>query len=218
MILETLNLKTVVAIQLRRSSMRAVDQLFYHQALSVMLQPFAKRSVREVTLDEIQHYITSLSLEPTMQDCYFYIAKFFDDWRNGVKSSPSDGVYMRCPKCQARARLTNSRQLYQGNDFGSVYLCENYPHDCDAYVGVHQGDNLPLGAMSSMELKCLRRSVQRLVDPLWQRRNNTRSAVYHYLARKMDLATLDCQINKFDDAACRKALALRPKLMQKFFH
>lgn len=211
-----LNFATVVGIQLRRSSMRNVDQEFYYQSLSEMLKPFADKPVDLVPLSEINRYIKTLHLDLTTQDCYRYVARFFDDWRKGIKSSPSRGIHMQCSYCGGMAHLKPSQSVYQGNDFGMIYLCDNYPEACDAYAGVHQGDYLPLGQLSNTELRSLRRSVHRLIDPLWQEHEYSRNVVYGFLADKMDLPLLECHVAMFDDEACKKVLSMRTKLMQEF--
>ncbi|MFT5161823.1 MAG: hypothetical protein ACI9FJ_000390, partial [Alteromonadaceae bacterium] len=80
-----LNFATVVGIQLRRSSMRNVDQEFYYQSLVTMLEPFRGNSVDKVLLSTINEHIDSLKLDPTTRDCCLYVAQFFDDWREGRK-------------------------------------------------------------------------------------------------------------------------------------
>ena len=214
--ISALNVATVVGIQLRRSSMRNVDQGFYYQSLSEMLSPFGEKLVDMVPLAEINRHIKTLHLDLTTQDCYFYVARFFDDWRKGIKSQPSRGIYMQCPYCGGMAHLKPSEQVYQGNDFGMIYLCDNYPQACDAYVGVHQGDYLPLGQLSNAELRSLRRSVHRLIDPLWQEKAYSRNVVYGFLADMMDLPLLECHVAMFDGEACKKVLSMRPKLMEEF--
>lgn len=211
-----LNLATVVGIQLRRSSMRNVDQEFYYQSLLTMLEPFKEQAVDKVGLDAINEHIQSLGLDPTTQDCCLYVARFFDDWRNGRKSSVSKGVYMHCAYCNGQAHLKHSSEVYEDRDFGVIYLCDNYPEACDAYVGVHQGDYLPLGQLSNTELRGLRRSVHRLIDPLWRERVYSRNVVYGFLAQAMDIPILECHVAMFDDHACKKVLAMRHKLLGEF--
>jgi len=216
--ISALNFATVVGIQLRRSSMRNVDQEFYYQSLTTMLAPFADKPVDQVPLLVINRQIKSMHLDPTTEDCYSYVARFFDDWRKGKHSMPSEGVHMKCPYCNGLAHLKHSSEVYQGNDFGLIYLCDNYPEACDAYVGVHQGDYLPLGQLSNTQLRNLRRSVHRLIDPLWQERAYSRNVVYGFLADIMDLPLLECHVAMFDDDACKKVLAMRPKLMEEFIN
>lgn len=211
-----LNVATVVGIQLRRSSMRNVDQEFYYQSLMTMLSPFRDKPIDQIPLLDVNRHIKSLSLDHTTRDCFLYVAKFFDDWRNGQKSRPCTGVYMQCPYCGGEAHLKHSSLVYEGQDFGMIYLCDSYPEACDAYVGVHQGDYLPLGQLSNTQLRSLRRSVHRLIDPLWRDKAYSRNVVYGFLADNMDLPLLQCHVAMFDDQACKKVLSLRPKLMQEF--
>lgn len=211
-----LNFATVVGIQLRRSSMRNVDQEFYYQSLVTMLEPFKNKAIDTVTLEDINQHICSLKLDPTTQDCCLYVANFFEQWRNGEKSTPTTGVYMPCPYCNGQAHLKHSSEVYEDRDFGMLYLCDNYPQACDAYVGVHQGDYLPLGQLSNTQLRGLRRSVHRLIDPLWRERAYSRNVVYGFLAQVMDLPILECHVAMFDDEACKKVLSMRPKLLEEF--
>jgi len=211
-----LNFATVIGIQLRRSSMRHVDQEFYYQSLTSMLAPFADKPVDQVSLADISRHIKSLKLDHTTQDCHLYVARFFDDWRKGMISKPCTGIHMQCPYCHGMARLKPSLEVYQGNDFGMIYLCDNYPQACDAYAGVHQGDYLPLGQLSNTQLRSLRRSVHRLIDPLWQQKAYSRNVVYGFLAEIMELPLLECHVAMFDDRSCKKVLSMRPKLMRDF--
>lgn len=53
---------------------------------------------------------------------------------------------MKCPYCGATMVLRDAPYVYpttkKAKDWGSVWVCENYPK-CDTYVGCHKGTTIP---------------------------------------------------------------------------
>lgn len=129
---------------------------------------------------------------------------------------------LTCPYCQRLAVLLgDSRGLYNGRDYGPVYIC--YP--CEAWVGVHKGTTKPLGRLANAELRALKRQVHTVLDPLWVKywqaypevpehvrsdamRRAQRGRVYLWLAAQMGLTRDECHVGLFNVAQCERALAI----------
>ena len=54
---------------------------------------------------------------------------------------------MRCPYCGSPVVLRSADGIYRENSQGAMlYVCSRYP-ECDAYVKVHPGTNIPMGSL-----------------------------------------------------------------------
>lgn len=109
-----------------------------------------------------------------------------------------------CPYCGAQAEYTDSKDIYHGHSYGMIYICRA----CDAYVGVHNGSDMPKGTLANAELRYWRRLAHAAFDPLWQsgafyRRRN---AAYSWLSEKMVLPKEETHIGRFDIEACKKLI------------
>ena len=64
---------------------------------------------------------------------------------------------MRCPYCGSPVELRSADGIYQDNRRGTwLYVCRNYPQ-CDAYVRVHAGTDIPVGTMAESCVPCARK-------------------------------------------------------------
>ena len=60
---------------------------------------------------------------------------------------------MRCPYCGSPVIYRSADGIYRDNSRGTMlYVCSHYP-ECDAYVRVHTGTNIPVGSMANHELR-----------------------------------------------------------------
>ena len=65
------------------------------------------------------------------------------------KKKTNHSKAMRCPYCGAPVVLRSADGIYYDNSRGTMlYVCSRYP-ECDAYVRVHQGTNVPVGTMAN---------------------------------------------------------------------
>lgn len=112
-------------------------------------------------------------------------------------------VDVTCPYCGDKAEFTNSSRVYNGQDFGMIYLCSNYP-TCDAFVGVHKGTAAPLGRMADKELREWKKKAHATIDPYWREKGMARGHVYGAVARIMELPISEAHIGMFDVAKCKK--------------
>lgn len=109
-----------------------------------------------------------------------------------------------CPYCGQQAEYVDSKIIYHGRSYGMIYICR----PCDAYVGVHDGSDMPKGTLANAELRYWRRLAHAAFDPLWQsgafyRRRN---AAYSWLSEKMALSKEETHIGMFDVEACKKLI------------
>ncbi len=126
------------------------------------------------------------------------------------KSSMSRRVV--CPYCQGRAQLVSSKEVYNGRDYGPIYLCR----PCDAWVGCHKGMTKPLGRLANAELRKWKIAAHDAFDPIWRRRwirkhsedpkykkGMARGGRYKKLAELMGIPRAECHIGMFDVEQCR---------------
>ena len=123
-----------------------------------------------------------------------------------------------CPYCEQRAIfLRSSAEVYQGRDFGPIYICRG----CAAWVGCHHGTTNPLGRLANKELRTWKMAVHRVFDPIWQRRWESKRAVdptytrgmarggrYKKLGQLLGIPKTDCHIGMFDVETCKRAIAI----------
>lgn len=98
----------------------------------------------------------------------------------------------------------DSKIIYHGRSYGMIYICR----PCDAYVGVHDGSDAPMGSLANAELRYWRRLAHAAFDPLWQsgRFYRHRNTAYSWLSEKMGLPKEKTHIGMFDVEACKKLI------------
>ena len=106
-----------------------------------------------------------------------------------------------CPNCGALVTLENSSIVYNGKDYGWIYLCNNFPN-CNTFVGTHKGTIIPLGTLANKELRELRKECHRLFDLLWKSKSISRNDAYKWLRRTMKLSEEDAHIAMFNEDQC----------------
>lgn len=125
-----------------------------------------------------------------------------------------------CPHCKSSALfLTSSEAVYNGRDFGPVWVC--WP--CEAWVGCHRGTSRPLGRLANKELRLAKREAHNAFDPLWmnlreaypdlpmpsrKHKGVARTRAYAWLAGQLGIDRRDCHIGMFDVEQCRRTIAV----------
>lgn len=127
-----------------------------------------------------------------------------------------------CPYCAAPAVIQTGHQLYFGRapqlDGLKFWVCI----PCSAWVGCHKpgsfhmengvkvfhGEAEPMGRLANAELRRLKMAAHDLLDPLWRSKKMTRSKVYKWLAKQMDLPLERTHIGEFNEEQCLKALRI----------
>lgn len=107
-----------------------------------------------------------------------------------------------CPYCGSSVSLVSSSIVYNGRDFGLIYLCDNYPN-CDAYVGVHKGTNQPLGRLANAELREWKKKAHAAFNPLYESGEMSRKQAYKLMQSLMNMDEKEAHIGKFDVEQCK---------------
>lgn len=107
-----------------------------------------------------------------------------------------------CPYCGSPVIFTSNAVIY-GKQYGGgmCYKCVN----CDSYVGVHKGTNVPLGILANKELRELKKECHALFDPLWKSNKMTRKEAYGYLANLLSISIDECHFGWFSKEMLQKA-------------
>lgn len=86
---------------------------------------------------------------------------------------------------------------------------------CDAWVGVHNGTEIPLGILARAELRKLKSQVHMAFDPLWRDGGMSRTAAYKWLCKGLGIPKKECHVGMFDEDRCRAALAFLASQMNR---
>ncbi len=128
---------------------------------------------------------------------------------------PLDLPEVACPYCKGwAALLLNSAELYNGRNYGAVWICR----PCEAWVGVHANSPryLPLGRLADAELRKAKAAVHATFDPLWQRKlirtpgvkKRARGDGYQWLADQLGIPFEQCHIGMFDIETCKRVVEI----------
>ena len=118
-----------------------------------------------------------------------------------------------CPYCGERAVLTTSKEVYNGQDYGPVYLCK-----CKkgwAYVGCHPGTTRPLGRLADAQLRAAKKGAHRVFDKLWKRKGGNRKKAYAWLAEQLGISGAECHIGEMDVDLCLKVIDVCKNKLQE---
>lgn len=108
-----------------------------------------------------------------------------------------------CDVCGAQAGYENNKIVYGGSLGKHPYIW--YCYQCEAYVGVHDGTNLPLGKLASEDTRQSRRAAHQLFDQLWKGENKRfqfRGDAYEWLAGVLGIPRSECHIGQMDSEQC----------------
>lgn len=111
-----------------------------------------------------------------------------------------------CPYCGKQAEYVDSKIIYHGRSYGMIYICR----PCDAYVGVHDGTDVPKGSLANARVRYWRRLAHAAFDPLWQSGKfyRRRGAAYTWLSEKLGLPKEETHIGMFDVDNCKKVIRI----------
>lgn len=115
-----------------------------------------------------------------------------------------------CPYCGAKPVYTDSSVVYR-KSYGMIYLCI----PCNAFVGVHEGTDKPLGRLANAELRLWKKRAHAVFDVLWKHKeacgtphHKARQAAYKWLSKELGLPPQHTHIGMFDVGLCKKVVAL----------
>lgn len=101
---------------------------------------------------------------------------------NKKKRKGFNASAMRCPYCGGTVVYRSADGIYHENKKGTMlYVCSNYP-ECNSYVRVHTGTNIPVGNMANPELRSLRRTAHYYFDQLHESGIMSKQDAYQWLA------------------------------------
>lgn len=107
----------------------------------------------------------------------------------------ADGIY-----------YDNSREMM-------LYVCSNYP-ECDAYVRVHPGTNIPVGTMANRRLRELRKQAHREFDKLYKSGTMTKQEAYYWLAYMISAPLSQAHIGYLGEYYCEVVIRESRKLYE----
>lgn len=108
---------------------------------------------------------------------------------------------MRCPYC--------------GNSKGTMlYVCTRYP-ECDSYVRVHAGTNIPVGSMANHELRTLRRIAHHYFDQLYESGYMSKQDAYQWLADLIMAPLSEAHIGHLGEYYCKQVIEESRKLLEQ---
>lgn len=110
-----------------------------------------------------------------------------------------------CDYCGRQAEYVDSKAIY-GKSYGMIYICRR----CNAYVGVHDGTDIPLGRLADSQLRYWKKAAHSAFDPIWKygRYRGRRDAAYRWLSRQMNLSPEETHIGMFTVEQCKEAVQI----------
>lgn len=117
-----------------------------------------------------------------------------------------------CPYDGATSVLESSTKVYNGKDYGLMYICSNFPR-CDAYVGIHKGTTKPLGRLANKELRFWKKKAHAALDPLWKDGTVTRQEAYEIVGTVLGLPRSKAHVGMLDVDQCKTLVKKLDKQM-----
>lgn len=122
---------------------------------------------------------------------------------------------MRCPYCGAPVIYRSADGIYRDNSNGTMlYVCSHYPQ-CDAYVRVHAGTNIPVGTLANHELRTLRRTAHHYFDQLYQSGMMSKQDAYQWLADLICAPLSQAHIGYLGEYYCKQVIEESRKLLEQ---
>ena len=122
---------------------------------------------------------------------------------------------MRCPYCGSPVVYRSADGIYHENSKGvMLYVCSRYP-ECDAYVRVHAGTNIPVGTLANQELRSLRRMAHHYFDQLYQSGSMTKQDAYQWLADLVCAPLSEAHIGYLGEYYCKQVIEESRKLLER---
>lgn len=113
-----------------------------------------------------------------------------------------------CPYCGREVSLEDTKTIY-GRSYGLAYICKGYPFECDAFVGVHKGTEIPKGRLANEELRRYKKLAHTYFDRQWRGLDRkARRDSYKWLGRELGIDGKHCHIGWFDIDLCKRTIEL----------
>lgn len=121
---------------------------------------------------------------------------------------------MRCPYCGSSVVYRSADGIYHDNSKNTMlYVCSHYP-ECDSYVRVHQGTNIPVGSMANHELRTLRRTAHYYFDQLYRSGYMTKQDAYQWLSDLISAPISQAHIGYLGDYYCKQVIEQSRRLLK----
>lgn len=134
-----------------------------------------------------------------------------------MKKKEKKGSYqlkIRCPYCGSPAILRSADGIYHNNSNNTnLYVCRNYP-ECDSYVRVHVGTNIPAGTMANPELRALRAEAHRHFDRIHKNGLMDKEGAYRWLADTLCVPLSQAHIGYLGEYNCKVVIEKSKELME----
>lgn len=91
---------------------------------------------------------------------------------------------VRCDECGSpRVALQNTKMMNfrRAWRWSLVWFCS----DCTAFVGCHEGTDIPLGFMAGLETRHARYEAHQVFDPMWKRGPMSKDQAYQWMAKAL---------------------------------
>ena len=135
--------------------------------------------------------------------------------RKGRRKKTSATERMRCPYCGKSVVFRSADGIYHDNSKGMMlYVCSNYP-ECDSYVRVHAGTNIPVGSLANHELRSLRRTAHHYFDQLYISGYMSKQDAYQWLADIICAPLSEAHIGHLGEYYCKLVIEESRKLLDR---
>ena len=119
-------------------------------------------------------------------------------------------VNIKCPYCGSQAFLRPAAVVHgqEHSEPGTeLYVCARYPA-CDAYVGAHRHNHMPMGTLTNKPLRRKRMAAHAAFNRLWQSGLMNKRAAYHWLQVQLGLPPEEAHIANFSEWRCDQVIRL----------
>lgn len=205
--IKDLNIPSMINRQLVTSGLKGTNAYDHHSRVEFVLRKFRNRKIDRVKLNELFNYIDSAFSSPEERGMHKYSITLFDDYRRKLKSKPCQGITVSCPNCKGKGHLRPRVLVDKKSTNGElIYLCDNHTNGCVSYVGVHRGDNMPLGQMAGREVRNMRVQAHKLIDKFCTGPSDTRKNLYRLLGEKLGINNF--HIARLNEKGCHDLFRL----------
>ena len=133
--------------------------------------------------------------------------------KNSKKKKGMNYTSMKCPYCGSTVEYRSAEGIYKENHKNTMlYVCTNYP-ECDAYVRVHEGTNIPVGTLANYKLRSLRNEAHKLLDQIQRKGIMTKQECYQWIANIIMAPLSQAHIGYLGDYYCQVVIDECKKLL-----
>ncbi len=135
--------------------------------------------------------------------------------KNKKKRKGFNASTMRCPYCGSTVVYRSADGIYRDNSKDTMlYVCSHYP-ECDSYVRVHAGTNIPVGSLANHELRTLRRTAHQYFDKLYLSGYMSKQDAYQWLADIIQAPMSEAHIGHLSEYYCKQVIEQSRKLLDR---